>query len=43
MAVIVRAALTSSMVTGVASSYAVVAIWGIAGTAAAAWALGRRG
>jgi ABC-2 type transport system permease protein len=42
MAVIVRAGLTSSMVTGVASSYLIVAAWGLAGAAASAWALGRR-
>ena len=43
MAVIVRAGLTSGMVTGIASSYLVVAAWGIIGAGIAAWALGRRG
>jgi ABC-2 type transport system permease protein len=43
MAVIVRAGLTAGMVTGIASSYLIVAAWGIVGAAAAAWALGRRG
>jgi len=43
MAVIVRAGLTAGMVTGIASSYLIVAVWGIIGAAAAAWALGRRG
>jgi ABC-2 type transport system permease protein len=43
MAVIVRGALTSGMVTGVASSYLIVAAWGVAGVVASAWALGRRG
>lgn len=42
MAVIVRAGLTAGMVTGISSSYVIVAAWGIAGVAAAAWALGRR-
>jgi ABC-2 type transport system permease protein len=42
MAVIVRAGLTAGMVTGVASSYLLVAAWGAVGVAAAAWALGRR-
>jgi ABC-2 type transport system permease protein len=42
MAVIVRAGLTSGMATGVASSYLVVAAWGVIGAAASAWALGRR-
>jgi ABC-2 type transport system permease protein len=42
MAVIVRAGLTSGMVTGVASSYALAAGWAVIGAAAAAWALGRR-
>lgn len=42
MAVIVRAGLTFGMVTGVASSYALVAVWAVIGVAAAAWALGRR-
>ena len=43
MAVIVRAGLTTGMVTGIASSYLIVAVWGIIGAAASAWALGRRG
>ena len=43
MAVIVRAGLTAHMVTGVASSYLIVAAWAGIGAAAAAWALGRRG
>jgi ABC-2 type transport system permease protein len=43
MAVIVRAGLTAGLVTGVTSSYVMVAAWGIIGAAAAAWALGRRG
>ncbi len=43
MAVIIRAGLTAGMVTGIASSYLIVAAWGIAGAAASAWALGRRG
>ena len=43
MAVIVRAGLTSGMATGIASSYLVVAAWGVIGVAASAWALGRRG
>jgi ABC-2 type transport system permease protein len=43
MAVIVRAGLTAGLVTGVASSYVIVAAWGIIGATAAAWALGRRG
>ena len=43
MAVIVRAGLTTGMVTGIASSYVIVAVWGIAGVAVSAWALGRRG
>jgi ABC-2 type transport system permease protein len=43
MAVIVRGALTSGMVTGIASSYLIVAAWGLAGVAGSAWALGRRG
>jgi ABC-2 type transport system permease protein len=43
MAVLVRAGLTSGMVTGIASSYLIVAAWGIIGTSLSAWALGRRG
>lgn len=43
MAVIVRAGLTAGVVTGVASSYLIVAAWGAVGVAASAWALGRRG
>lgn len=43
MAVIVRGGLTAGMVTGIGSSYVIVAVWGIAGTALSAWALGRRG
>jgi len=43
MAVIVRAGLTAGLATGIASSYLIVAGWGIAGAAASAWALGRRG
>jgi ABC-2 type transport system permease protein len=43
MAVIVRAALTSGMATGIASSYLIVAAWGVIGVALSAWALGRRG
>jgi hypothetical protein len=43
MAVIVRGGLTSGLVTGIASSYLIVAAWGMAGAAVAAWALGRRG
>ncbi len=43
MAVIVRAGLTAGLVTGVASSYLIVAVWGVIGAAASAWALGRRG
>jgi ABC-2 type transport system permease protein len=42
MAVIVRDGLTVGLVTGVASSYLVVAAWGVVGVAASAWALGRR-
>jgi ABC-2 type transport system permease protein len=42
MAVIVRAGLTSGMVTGVTSSYLIVTAWGVAGGAAAAWVLARR-
>jgi ABC-2 type transport system permease protein len=43
MAVIVRAGLTTGVVTGVASSYLIVAVWGVAGALSAAWVLGRRG
>ena len=43
MAVIVRAGLTDGLVTGVATSYAIVAVWGAIGIAVSAWALGRRG
>jgi ABC-2 type transport system permease protein len=43
MAVIVRAGLTTGLVTGVAASYAIVAAWGALGVALSAWALGRRG
>lgn len=43
MAVIVRAGLTEGLVTGIASSYVIVAAWAVIGSAAAAWALGRRG
>ncbi len=43
MAVIVRAGLTSGLVHGVGTSYAVVAVWGVIGVVASAWALGRRG
>jgi len=43
MAVIVRAGLTSGMVTGITSSYLIVAVWGVIGVAVSAWALGRRG
>jgi len=43
MAVIVRAGLTSGMVTGIASSYVTVTAWGIIGVAVSAWALVRRG
>jgi ABC-2 type transport system permease protein len=43
MAVIVRAGLTTGLVTGVAASYAIVAAWGVIGAALSAWALGRRG
>jgi ABC-2 type transport system permease protein len=43
MAVIVRDGLTAGLVTGVASSYLIVAAWAGLGSAAAAWALGRRG
>ena len=42
MAVMVRAGLTGGMATGVASSYLVVAAWGVIGAATSAWALGRR-
>jgi ABC-2 type transport system permease protein len=42
MAVIVRAGLTSGMATGIASSYLIVAAWGVIGVALSAWALGRR-
>jgi ABC-2 type transport system permease protein len=42
MAVIVRAGLTDGLVTGVASSYAVVLVWGVVAAALAAFALGRR-
>jgi ABC-2 type transport system permease protein len=43
MAVIVRAGLTTGLVTGVAAAYAIVAAWGALGVALSAWALGRRG
>ena len=43
MAVIVRAGLTAGLVTGVGSSYLIVAVWGCIGAVAATWALGRRG
>jgi ABC-2 type transport system permease protein len=33
MAVIVRVALTTGMVTGIGSSYLIVAVWGVAGAA----------
>ena len=42
MATIVRAGLTTGMVTGIGRSYAIVAVWGVAGTALAARALLRR-
>jgi ABC-2 type transport system permease protein len=42
MATIVRAGLTTGMVTGVATSYLVVAVWGAASAVLAAWAMGRR-
>jgi ABC-2 type transport system permease protein len=42
MAVIVRDGLTSGMVSNVATSYAVVGLWGLASAAISAWALGRR-
>ena len=42
MATIVRAGLTTGMVTGIGRSYAIVAAWGVAGTALAARALLRR-
>jgi ABC-2 type transport system permease protein len=43
MAVIVRAGLTRGMVTGIASSYLIVAAWGVIGAGVSVWALGRRG
>jgi ABC-2 type transport system permease protein len=42
MATIVRAGLTSGMVSGIGRAYLVVGVWGLAATAIAAWALGRR-
>jgi ABC-2 type transport system permease protein len=42
MATIVRGGLTDGMVGHVAGAYLVVAVWGAAGAAVSAWALGRR-
>lgn len=42
MAVIVRAALTGGMTGGIASSYLIVAGWGMAAALVAGWVLGRR-
>ena len=42
MATIVRAGLTTGVVSGIGRSYLIVAIWGIVGTALSARALGRR-
>ena len=42
MAVIVRAGLTTAAGGGIASSYLIVALWGLAGALAAGWAVGRR-
>jgi ABC-2 type transport system permease protein len=42
MAVIVRAGLTTGVVTGIASAYLIVAAWGLGGALVAAWVLGRR-
>jgi len=43
MAVIVRAGLSTGLAGGVASSYLIVALWGLAGALLAGWAIGRRG
>jgi ABC-2 type transport system permease protein len=43
MATIVRAGLTSGIVSDIGRSYAIVAVWGVIGTALAARALVRRG
>ncbi|HTG48764.1 MAG TPA: ABC transporter permease [Actinomycetota bacterium] len=42
MATIVRAGLTTGVVSGIGRSYLIVAIWGIVGTALSARAVGRR-
>jgi ABC-2 type transport system permease protein len=42
MAAVTRAALTRGVVSGVGWSYLTLALWGIAATAVAAWAVGRR-
>ena len=42
MATIVRAGLTTGIVTGIGRSYAIVAVWGVVGTVLAARALVRR-
>jgi ABC-2 type transport system permease protein len=42
MAVIIRGGLTSGVVGDVTSSYAIVGLWGLAGAALSAWAIGRR-
>jgi ABC-2 type transport system permease protein len=42
MAVVIRAGLTSGVVSHVASSFTVLAAWTIAGGAATAWVVGRR-
>jgi ABC-2 type transport system permease protein len=42
MAVVIRAGLTSGVVANVATSFAVLAAWTVAGCAATAWVVGRR-
>lgn len=42
MAVIMRGGLTRGLVSGVAASYVVVALWGSAAVAVSSWVLGRR-
>jgi len=42
MAQVIRAGLTDGLVTDVGSSFLVLGVWAVAGTAVTAWAVGRR-
>ncbi|HYA44172.1 MAG TPA: hypothetical protein VED59_01090 [Acidimicrobiales bacterium] len=42
MAVVVRAGLTSGVVSNVATSFLVLVAWAVAGFATTAWVVGRR-